>query len=139
MLMAVATAAAAVAVTVTRVASSFPSPSRPPVAMAPLPPTVASYLGVYEKGPPRTYQPVAEFAGGGQGAEPRRVLQRLGRALRSAVRRRAQVHGAVTIVQMDPTYASIPVIATGGYDSYLRSYADGVRNFGHAVVIGVGQ
>ena len=88
LLMALAIAAAAVAVTITRVASSFPSPSRPPVALASLPPSLASYLGVYEKGPPRSYQPVANFASrGGQAAEPRRVLQRLGGALRGTVRR----------------------------------------------------
>ena len=47
--------------------------------------------------------------------------------------------GAVTILQMDPTYASIPAIAGGGYDHYLRAFADSVRDFGHPVVIGFGH
>ena len=40
---------------------------------------------------------------------------------------------------MDPTYASIPAIAGGGYDHYLRTFADSVRDFGHPVVIGFGH
>ena len=42
----------------------------------------------------------------------------------------------IPFVQIDPTYASVPAIAAGAYDSYLRSYADSVRNFGHPVVLG---
>ena len=38
-----------------------------------------------------------------------------------------------------PTYASVPAIAAGAYDGYLRSYADSVRDFGHPVVIGFGH
>ena len=33
-------------------------------------------------------------------------------------------------MQIDPTFASIAAIAAGDYDSYLRSYADSVREFG---------
>jgi beta-mannanase len=40
---------------------------------------------------------------------------------------------------MDPTYASIPAIARGSYDDYLRAFADSVRDFGHPVVIGFGH
>jgi hypothetical protein len=53
--------------------------------------------------------------------------------------KRARSHGAVTIVQIDPTYASIQGIAAGAYDGYLRSYADSVRGFGHPVIIGFGH
>ena len=49
------------------------------------------------------------------------------------------MNGAVTIVQIDPTYASIPAIAAGDYDSYLRSYADSIRRFGQPVIIGFGH
>ena len=48
-------------------------------------------------------------------------------------------HGVIPFVQIDPTDASIAAIAAGTYDDYLRSYADSVRNFGHAVVIGFGH
>jgi beta-mannanase len=40
---------------------------------------------------------------------------------------------------MDPTDASVPGIAAGDYDGYLRSFADSVRKFGHQVVIGFGH
>ena len=50
-----------------------------------------------------------------------------------------QAHGVVPFVQIDPTAASIDGIADGTYDDYLRSYADSVRNFRHAVVIGFGH
>ena len=48
-------------------------------------------------------------------------------------------HGVIPFVQIDPTGASISAVASGTYDDYLRSYADSVRNFGHAVVIGFGH
>src|ERR1017187_10523503 len=58
--MAIAIAAAGVAFAVTRLASS--APTGPPVARASLPPSLASYLGVYEAGAPGAYQPFATFA-----------------------------------------------------------------------------
>jgi len=45
----------------------------------------------------------------------------------------------IPYVQIDPTYASVSGIAAGTYDEYLRTYADSVRDFGHAVVIGFGH
>ena len=48
-------------------------------------------------------------------------------------------HGVIPFVQIDPTATSITGIANGTYDDYLRSYADSVRNFRHAVVIGFGH
>jgi mannan endo-1,4-beta-mannosidase len=137
-LVAVVIAAASIAFAVTRGAAS--SPSRPPVARASLPSGLASYLGVYERGTPSTYQPVADFARAA-GKQPNLVGyysgwgERFATSFAETVRR----HGAVTILQMDPTYASIPVIAAGGYDRYLRSFAGRVRDFGHPVVIGFGH
>jgi hypothetical protein len=52
---------------------------------------------------------------------------------------RAVSHDAVPYVQIDPKFASVPQIAAGTYDTYLRSYADSVRDFGRAVVIGFGH
>ncbi len=48
-------------------------------------------------------------------------------------------HDAIPFVQIDPSFATVPAIAAGDYDTYLRSYADSVRDFGHAVVIGFGH
>jgi Glycosyl hydrolase family 26 len=137
LLVAVAIAVAAVAFTASRIVSS---PARHAAAGASLPTAPASYLGVYEPGSPHTYQPVADFAKVA-GARPNIVgyfsgwAEPFARSFAERVRR----HGAVTIVQIDPTYASVRGIAAGAYDGYLRSYADTVRNFGHPVVIGFGH
>ena len=109
-------------------------------AAASLPTRLESYLGVYEKGPPFTFQPVSDFAATA-GRHPNLVGYYSGwrepfkRSFAETVRR----HGAVTILQMDPTYASIPAIVAGSYDPYLRSFAGSVRDFGHPVIIGFGH
>jgi mannan endo-1,4-beta-mannosidase len=134
---AVAIAAVCVGFAVTRAASSS---SGPGAADASLPTTPASYLGVYETGPPDTYQRVAEFARV-VGKQPNLVGYYSGWREPFQTRFAETVHaqGAVTIVQMDPTGASVAKIAAGGYDGYLRSYADSVRRFGQPVVIGFGH
>jgi hypothetical protein len=134
---AVAIAAAAVAVAITRVASS---PASRPVEHAVLPSGLASYLGVYETGPPRTYQPVAEFVRAA-GRRPNLVgyYSGWGEGFATSFAEMVRRHGAVTILQMDPSDAFVPGIAAGDYDGYLRSFADSVRKFGHQVVIGFGH
>jgi Glycosyl hydrolase family 26 len=137
LLVAVGVAAAAIAFAVNRFVSF---PSGPGVAPAPLPPDPASYLGVYETGPPHTYQPVAEFTRA-VGMQPNLVgyYSGWGEPFQTSFADTVRGHGAATIVQWDPTYASVRVIAAGGYDGYLRSFADSVRDFGHPVVIGFGH
>ena len=107
---------------------------------ASLPTSPASYLGVYETGPPDTYQPVAEFVGA-VGKQPNLVGYYSGwrEPFQTPFAETVHAQGAVTIVQMDPTDASIKKIAAGGYDGYLHSYADSVRRFGQPVVIGFGH
>jgi hypothetical protein len=136
-LMAVAVAVAAVAYVIIR---PDPPRSSPSVVHASLPVGSASYLGVYEKGPPLIYLRDAEFARAA-GRQPNLVgyysgwMQGFATSFAETVRR----HGAVTILQMDPASASVSQIAAGYYDGYLRSYADSVRNFGYPVVIGFGH
>jgi hypothetical protein len=136
-LLAVAVAAAAVVSAITQVTSS-PSVTRD--AQASLPTGLASYLGVYETGPPRTYQPVAEFVKSA-GRQPNLVgyYSGWGEGFATSFAQTVRRHGAVTILQIDPTLASVPKIAAGDYDGYLRAYADSVRDFGHQVVIGFGH
>jgi mannan endo-1,4-beta-mannosidase len=125
---------------VTYVAIRPGSPADRPASMGALPVRSGSYLGVYEKGPPLSYQPDARFARAA-GRRPNLVgyysgwPQRFATSFAETARRQ----GAVTILQMDPTGASVSSIAAGLYDDYLRSYADSVRNFGHPVVIGFGH
>ena len=137
LLVAVVIAAAAVAFAVTRIGSPTP---RHAAAVASLPIRPASYLGVYEPGSPGAYQPVAGFAqAAGRQPDIAGYFSGWTQPFAASFAERARGHGAVTIVQIDPTLASIPGIAGGVYDDYLRSYADSVRDFGHPVIIGFGH
>jgi hypothetical protein len=139
-LLAVLIAAAAVIFVASRVASSSSPSGEHPAAVASLPRSSGAYLGVYVAGAPSAYQPVADFAKAA-GRQPNLVGYFSGWAepFAASFAQRIRSHGAVAIVQIDPTYASVPAIAAGNYDDYLRSYADGVRGFGHPVVIGFGH
>jgi hypothetical protein len=131
--------AAVVALTFTGVRFAY-LPSGPVPVHASLPSKPSSYLGVYETGSPPAYQPIAVF-GQAAGKQPNMVGYYSGWAEPFAVSfaQRIRSHGVVPCVQIDPTYASVSAIAAGDYDGYLRSYADSVRAFGHAVVIGFGH
>ena len=100
----------------------------------------ATYLGVYESGALDSYQPVADFTGVA-GRQPNLVgyYSGWGEAFQTSFAKTAYSHGAATIMQWDPTLASVTKIAAGGYDGYLRSFAASVRVFGHPVVIGFGH
>ena len=115
-------------------------PSAPPSAHASLPSTSSAYLGVYEQGSPPAYGPIANFAVAA-GKQPNMVGYYSGWAepFASSFARKIRRHGIIPYVQIDPTYASVSAIAAGAYDVYLRGYADSVRDFGHAVVIGFGH
>ena len=105
-----------------------------------LPSDQASYLGVYESGPPHTYQPVADFTSA-TGTEPNLVGYYSGwrEAFQASFAQTIRQQGATTIVQWDPTNVPISAIAAGDYDSYLRSFARSVRDFGYPVIIGFGH
>jgi hypothetical protein len=135
------TALAAVVLAISHLAASPPGlAGHPPPARAGLPTRPASYLGVYETGSPRGYQQVAGF-GRIAGPQPNVAGYFSGWAQPFAISfaDQARRHHAVTLVQIDPSYASVAAIAAGSYDSYLRSYAASVRAFGHPVIIGFGH
>jgi mannan endo-1,4-beta-mannosidase len=115
-------------------------PSSPPSVHVTLPPKSSAYLGVYESGSPPAYAPIASFALAA-GKQPNLVGYYSGWAepFASSFARKVRRHGIIPYVQIDPTYASVSAIAAGAYDVYLRGYADSVRDFGHAVVIGFGH
>ncbi len=131
-------ALASVGLAITRLAAS--SHSAPPVAHASLPPSKASYLGVYEPGTPPDTTAITAFAQAA-GRQPNLVGYYSGWAepFDSGFAEKARQMGIIPFVQIDPTFASVSGIATGAYDEYLRSYADSVRDFDHAVVIGFGH
>jgi mannan endo-1,4-beta-mannosidase len=138
LLAAVALAISAIAVVIWRLVGT--GSEHPSAAYASLPATPDSYLGVYEAGTPRRYQLIETFATS-VGRQPNLAgyYNGWGEPFSTAFAMTARRHGAATLIQIDPTDASITAIAAGDYDGYLRSYADAVRNFGHAVVIGFGH
>jgi len=112
-----------------------------PVVHAKLPPESLSYLGVYEPGAPPGYGSVSAFARMA-GRPPNLVGYYSGWAepFNTSFADLVHRHGATPYIQIDPTLATVSAIAAGTYDdSYLRPYADSVRDFGHPVVIGFGH
>ena len=138
MFTAVIMAAAAVAGAAARLAGT--SVSAPPAVHATLSPKPAAYLGAFEPGAPPGYGPVQTFA---QAAtrQPNILGYYSGWAQRfdTSFAQTLHQHDVIPFVQIDPTAASVPAIAKGTYDEYLRAYAGRVRDFGHAVVIGFGH
>jgi hypothetical protein len=134
--LAVALAAIALAVLLVQGASApGPRSARATLAVRP-----HFYLGVYERESPAGYQMVQDF-GQAVGQQPNLAgyYSGWGEQFQTGFAQTARSHGAATLVQMDPTDASVPAIAAGEYDNYLRAYADAVRDFGHQVVIGFGH
>lgn len=139
LLVAVALVSASVAFAIHRTATSSPIFAAP-VVHAPLWPRSSSYLGVFAAGAPHDYQPIEGFAKA-VGAQPDLAgyYSRWGQPFASSFAEAVLARGAWPLVQIDPTHASVSGIVNGDYDGYLRAYADSVRNFGHAVVIGFGR
>ena len=140
LILAIALAVAAIAGASARLIASSSSSSRPPTAHASLPPEPAAYLGVFETGAPPGYGAIAGFTQAA-GRQPNLLGYYTGwlQPFDVSFARMLRAHGIIPYVQIDPTAASIPAIAAGTYDDYLRSYADSVSDFGHAVVIGFGH
>jgi hypothetical protein len=115
-------------------------PATPPAVHASLPPAPTSYLGVFENGSPPSYGPIEDFAHAA-GKEPNLIGYYSGWAepFQTSFAESMHSHGVIPFVQIDPLYASVSAIADGAYDTYLRTYADAVADFGHPVVIGFGH
>jgi mannan endo-1,4-beta-mannosidase len=99
----------------------------------------ASYLGVYAPGQ-CTSLSAANFAAAA-GRHPNLVecVTQWTGPFPAPFARAVYKHGALPLVQIEPTDASLAAIAGGEYDYYLQLYADSVRDFGHQVVIGFGH
>jgi hypothetical protein len=99
-----------------------------------------SYIGVFEPGAPESYAGIAAFTKT-TGVKPGVVSYYSGwnEPFQTAFAAKAAKHGALTLVQIDPTNISLGAIASGQYDNYLRTYADSVRSFGHKVILGFGH
>ncbi len=94
------------------------------------------YLGVFEPAEATSYQQVTAF-GNAVGRQPDIVLAYAGwnQAFSAKFADTLLKHGAEPLIQLEPNHISMKAIATGHYDSYLRSYARQVRDFGHPVIL----
>jgi mannan endo-1,4-beta-mannosidase len=132
-------AAAAIAAGV----SLYNKSADPPAPVGPLPvhlPTIPqSYLGVYVDGAPDSSDGVTAFTNA-TGARPDVLMYYSGwfEPFKTGFAAMAARRGAVPLVQMDPTNASITGIAHGRYDGYLSEYAEAVRAYGHPVILSFG-
>jgi hypothetical protein len=118
-----------------------PSPSASPSPVARPESSVLNpdspYLGVFEPGATTSYASVTRFA---QNTGLPVGLSLYYSAWNDPFQTRfatwASGHGAMPFVQMLPNNVGLASIAAGGSDSYLRSYADAIRAYGHPVVVG---
>jgi mannan endo-1,4-beta-mannosidase len=97
-------------------------------------------VGVYEKGAPLSWEPVATFASA-VGIAPgiAGYYSAWNEPFQVTFARQAWSHRAYVFVQMEPRTTTCAKIAAGSSDAYLRSYADAVRSFGHPVIISFGH
>ena len=104
------------------------------------PTTPGSYLGLYQPEAPASYAGVTAFTAT-TGIKPRLVSYYSGwfEPFQAGFARTAARHGAVPLVQINPTGISLPAIASGQYDTYLRSYAAAVRSYRYPVILSFGH
>jgi hypothetical protein len=117
-----------------------PSRALEGLSSTPLPTTPGSYIGVYQPAAPASYAGVADFTAA-TGVRPHLVSYYSGwfEPFQAGFAAAAAKHGAVPLVQINPTGISLPAIASGHYDAYLRSYAAAVRSYRHPVVLSFGH
>jgi mannan endo-1,4-beta-mannosidase len=115
-------------------------PSDPPATVPALSTAPNSYLGVYVDGVPDSYAGVTSFTRG-TGVTPNVLSYYSGwmEPFWTSFAVTAREHGAVTLVQLDPTGVNVAAIASGRYDRYLTKYARAVRAFGGPVVLSFGH
>jgi hypothetical protein len=103
------------------------------------PSRMISWLG-FDVAGRASYGPVAAFTkAAGASPDIAGYVTVWGRPFAASLARTFVRHGIIPLVQIDPAGASLPAIANGNDDAYLRAFATSVRNFGHPVVISFGQ
>jgi Glycosyl hydrolase family 26 len=122
----------------TAVAVAAIKPSSPKFAI--LAKQYVRYLGIYEQDAPHSYAGVDQFAQA-IGRQPNLVsyYSTWGEEFNADFAAMAASHGAITLVQIDPSNVSLESIANGQYDAYLHSYAVAVKTFGAHVVLSFGH
>jgi mannan endo-1,4-beta-mannosidase len=99
-----------------------------------------SYVGVYQSGAPHSYAGVTRFAAK-TGIKPRLVVYYSGwfEPFKTGFAKTVAEHGAVPLIQINPSGINLAAIASGRYDAYLTSYAEAVRSYRYPVVLGFGH
>lgn len=118
-----------------------PTPAQPPRAVhGAIPQSRLPLVGVYEKGAPRSWNPVATFTSA-VGVAPgiAAYYSGWGEGFPMAFARQAWSHHTYVLVQIEPRHTTCAKIAEGRADAYLSSYAAAVRSFGHPVIISFGH
>jgi len=130
--------AAAVAVAIGRhdkqaVAATGPMPVH-------LPHAPESYVGVYAARSPASFDGVTAFSRA-TGVTPDLAMYYSSwyEPFRATFARTAAAHGAVPLVQMEPSGIPIAAVASGKYDAYLSAYASAVAAYKGPVIISFGH
>ena len=112
-----------------------PRPQRPGLAVTP-----GAYLGLYSHSAPSSYAGVDAFTTA-TGVSPRVIVYYSGwlEAFQTGFATTVADHGAIPLVQMNPTHASVAAVTAGRYDSYLTAYAKAVRAYHHPVILSFGH
>ncbi len=98
------------------------------------------YLGLYERDAPHSYAGVAAFTTAtGVRPDVLTYFSLWSEPFKVGFATSAAEHGAVPLVQMDPTGVDLAAIAAGQYDDYLSAYAKTVRSYGHPVILSFGH
>ncbi len=120
------------------------SPTAPPPAKAvdpvTLPVTPESYIGVYRDGVPGSYAGLTAFTQT-TGIRPGVVPYFSGwfEPFQVDFAKTAAAHGAVPLVQIEPSDVSLTAIAAGQYDTYLSTFATAVRSYRYPVIVSFGH
>jgi mannan endo-1,4-beta-mannosidase len=105
-----------------------------------LPATVGSVIGLYTHESPASYAQVATFTAATR-VKPNIVVYYSGwlEPFQAGFAATVDHEGAVPLVQMNPTDASVAAITSGDYDTYLETYAEAVRAYKHPVILSFGH
>jgi mannan endo-1,4-beta-mannosidase len=120
---------AAILVAVTMQSAQSPNSTRP-----------IQYLGVYERDSPGSYTGVSAFtAATGVSPDVDMYYSSWLEPFQAGFAASVAKHGAVPLVQINPTGVSLASIAAGQYDSYLTTYAEAVGSYRRPVILGFGH
>jgi hypothetical protein len=124
------------AITVAATRHNKPADPAAPLVPGTLPHTPGTYLGVYAAKVPVSYAGVTAFTSTTR-VTPNVITYYSGwyEPFQARFATTAAAHGAVPLVQIEPTHVSLAEIASGKYDGYLSAYAAAVRTYRHPVIL----